>query len=181
MTEFVLFCVPTIIYLIVQSRGENRSFRTARHRVGLVWGTAAAYGWALLLLLPLALTGWLAVVLVPSEVLELPGVSIAQLTSLSVAVGIVFRAVGEEVFFRGLLGGVLIRRLGFGWGNLLQAILFLVPHLALLLIDVRMWPIIPVQFAAGWLLGWLRHKTGTFVPGAVVHVLANIVAGLITA
>ncbi|MDN5726279.1 MAG: CPBP family intramembrane metalloprotease [Propionibacteriales bacterium] len=173
--------MPTIIYLIVQSRGENRTFRTARQRAGLAWGTSAAYGWALLLLLPLVLTGWLAIILVPAEVLDLPGVSIAQLTSLSVAIGIVLRAVGEEVFFRGLLGGVLIRRLGFGWGNLLQALLFLVPHLALLLIDVRMWPVIPVQFAAGWLLGWLRHKTGTFVPGAVVHVLANIVAGLIAA
>lgn len=181
MTEFVLFCVPTIVFLIVQSRGEDRSFRIARQRVGLVWGTFAAYGWALLLLLPMVLTGWLAIILVPSEVRELPGVSIAQMTSLSVAVGIVLRAVGEEVFFRGLLGGVLIRRLGFGWGNLLQTVLFLVPHRALLLIDVRMWPVIPVQFAAGWLLGWLRHTTGTFVPGAVVHVLANIVAGLITA
>lgn len=36
MTEFVLFCVPTIVYLIVQSRGEDRSFRIARQRVGLV-------------------------------------------------------------------------------------------------------------------------------------------------
>lgn len=99
----------------------------------------------------MVLTGWLAIILVPSEVRELPGVSIAQMTSLSVAVGIVLRAVGEEVFFRGLLGGVLIRRLGFGWGNLLQTVLFLVPHRALLLIDVRMWPVIPVQFAAGWL------------------------------
>lgn len=126
------------------------------------------------------LAGWLAIVLVPGEVLETPGVSIARLTSVSVAIGVVLRAVGEEVFFRGLLGGVLIRRRGFLWGNLLQAVLFLVPHLPLLLIDARLWPILPVQFAAGWLLGWLRHKTGTFVPGAVVHVVANIAAGLIT-
>jgi len=89
------------------------------------------------------------------------------------------RALGEEVFFRGLLGGVLIRRLGFGWGNLVQALLFLVPHLALLMIDVRLWPLIPVQFAAGWLLGWLRHRSDSFVPGAVVHVFANIAAGLV--
>jgi len=54
------------------------------------------------------------------------------------------RAVGEEGFFRGLLGGVLIRRLGFGRGNLVQTLIFLVPHLALLLVDVRSWPIVPV-------------------------------------
>lgn len=180
MTEFVLFCLPTIIYLVVQSRGKDRTLSAAMNRAGASWGAPPAYAWAMLLLLPLVLAGWLAIVLVPAEVLEMPGVSIAQLTSLSAAVGIVLRAVGEEAFFRGLLGGVLIRRLGFGWGNLLQSLLFLVPHLALLLVDVRMWPIIPVQFAAGWLLGWLRHKTGTFVPGAAVHVLANIAAGLIT-
>lgn len=117
--------------------------------------------------------------LIPAEALETPGVTIARLTSVSVAIGVVLRAVGEEVFFRGLLGGVLIRRLGFRWGNLLQAALFLVPHLLLLLIDARLWPILPVQFATGWLLGWLRHKTGTFVPGSVVHVVANIAARLI--
>lgn len=53
------------------------------------------------------------------------------------------------------------------------------PHLALVLIDARIWPIIPVQFAAGWLFGWLRYKTGTFVPGAALHFVTNIVAGLV--
>lgn len=91
------------------------------------------------------------------------------------------RAVGEEIFFRGLLGGVLFRRLGFVRGNLLQAVFFLVPHLVLLLIDARLWLIIPVQFAAGWLLGWLRHKTGTFLPGAAVHAIVNLAAGLLLA
>ena len=30
--------------------------------------------------------------------------------------------------------------------------------LALLLVDLRLWPILPVQFAAGWMLGWLREN-----------------------
>lgn len=179
MAEFVLFCLPTIVYLIVQSRGRNRSFPEARKRAGISWGPSRAYVRALLLLPPLVLTGWLAIVLVPPEVLQTPGVSIARLTTIGATAGIVLRALGEEVFFRGLLGGVLIRRLGFGWGNLVQALLFLVPHLALLIIDVRLWPVIPVQFAAGWLLGWLRHRSDSFVPGAVVHAVANIAAGLI--
>ena len=78
-----------------------------------------------------------------------------------------------------------MRRLSFRWGNLLQATIFLVPHVALLLLDVRLWPLLPAQFAAGWLLGWLlgwlRHKTDTFVPGAVLHVIINITVGLLTA
>lgn len=181
MAEFVLFCIPTVVYLAVQSRGEDGNFRLAMTRAGVAWGSPSAYGWATLLLLPLVMTGWLAVILVPPEVLELPGVSIAQLTSIGAAVGVMLRAVGEEVFFRGLLGGVLIRRLGFGWGNLVQTLIFLVPHLALLLIDARLWPLVPVQFAAGWLLGWLRHKTGSFVPGAAAHTITNVAAGFLAA
>lgn len=179
MTEFVLFCIPTVVYLVIQSRGADRSFRSAMTRAGASWGSPPAYGWATLLLLPLVLTGWLALILVPADVLELPGLVIAQLTSIGAVVGVLLRAVGEEVFFRGLLGGALIRRLGFGWGNLVQTLIFLVPHLALLLVDARLWPLIPVQFAAGWLLGWLRHKTDSLAPGAAAHAIANVAAGIL--
>lgn len=183
MTEFILLVLPTILYLGVQSRRQPRSehYRAALDRAGVSLGSVSAYGWALLLLPPLVLVGWLAIVLVPVDVLEMPGVSIARLTSVGAAIAAVLRPVGEEVFFRGLLGGVLMRRLGPGWGNILQAAVFLVPHLPLLLVDLRLWPFIPAQFAAGWVLGWLRHRTGTFLPGAAVHAVVNIVVGLITA
>lgn len=180
MVEFVIFCVPAVIYLIVQSRGSERTFRSALDRLGAKWGKPSDYGWTLALLVPLLLTSWLAITLIPAEVLDDPGVTIARLTSFGAGVGVVLRALGEEVLFRGLLGGVFMRRLGFFWGNLLQAVLFIIPHLALLLIDLRAWPVILVQFAAGWLLGWLRHKTGSFVPGAAVHIITNVAAGLIT-
>ncbi|MDO4784533.1 MAG: CPBP family intramembrane metalloprotease [Propionibacteriaceae bacterium] len=181
MVEFVLFCLPTVVYLIVQSRGPDRSLPAAMQRAGVSWGTRSAYGWALALLLPLLATAWLAIRVVPPEVLARPGVAVAQFASAGAIAGVALRAAGEEVFFRGLLGGVLVRRLGFAWGNLVQAVLFLVPHLPLLLVDARLWTILPVQFVTGWLLGWLRDKAGSFVPGAVVHVVANLAAGLLAA
>ena len=183
MAELVLLCLPTIVYLIAQSRGQDRrsGFRAALARAGVSWGSPAGYGWALLVLLLLMLTAWLPLALIPADVQDKLGLSIARLTSVGTAIGITLRAVGEEVFFRGLLGGVLMRRLSFRWGNLLQATIFLVPHVALLLLDVRLWPILTAQLAAGWLLGWLRHKTDTFVPGAVLHVIINITVGLLTA
>ncbi|PPG02880.1 CPBP family intramembrane metalloprotease [Pseudoclavibacter sp. RFBI5] len=179
MFEFVLFCLPAAIYLFVQSRGENRTLAAARLQLGLTWGSANGYAWAGLLLFPLLFAGWLAIVSVPAEVVDAPGVSVARLTSLGVALSVVLRAFGEEILFRGLLGGVLSRRLGFQKGNLLQSLVFVVPHLGILLVDIRAWPVIPAQFAAAWILGWLREKTGTFVPGALVHAAANMCAGLL--
>lgn len=180
MVEFVLFVVPVLVYVLVQTRGNGLTWESAWARVGASRGTSAAYGWAVLLLPLLLVAGWLAIVLVPADVLDAPGVSIARLSSVGVVIAVVLRAVGEEVLFRGLVGGVLMRRLDFCRGNLAQAALFLLPHLPLLLIDMRLLPILPVQFMAGWLLGWLRYKTGSFVPGAGLHVVANVAAGVIT-
>ncbi|MFT4294480.1 MAG: CPBP family intramembrane metalloprotease [Micropruina sp.] len=179
MVEFVLLCLPTVGYLAVQSRRPGQTLHAALGRAGLGWGTASGYGWAALLLLPLLLIGWLSLVAIPPDLLAAPGVVVGRPASLAAAAGVVLRAAGEEVFFRGLLGGVLVRRLGFGWGNLLQSVLFFLPHLALLAVDVRLWPILPVQFVTGWLLGWLRQRTATMLPGAVLHAVANLTAGLI--
>jgi membrane protease YdiL (CAAX protease family) len=87
-------------------------------------------------------------------------------------------ALGEEVFFRGFLGSWLIRRLGFGWGNLAQTAVFMLPHLPLLTLGTQIWPVFIVQFCAGWLQGWLLEKSGSILPGWLVHTATNLTSAI---
>lgn len=129
--------------------------------------------------MPLGALGYLAIALIPDTAIQAPGAAVAAVTSVAAAVTVLARAVGEEILFRGLIGGVLFRRLGFMRGNLVQALVLLVPHLLLLLVDPATWPILPVQLLAGLLLGWLRHRSASVLPGAVTHAAANLGAGLL--
>jgi membrane protease YdiL (CAAX protease family) len=85
----------------------------------------------------------------------------------------IYIALGEESFFRGFLGGLLMRRLGFHLGNVIQALIFLLPHLLILTISLALWPLILAQFIAGWLQGWLFFKSGSILPGWLAHALGN--------
>lgn len=178
MTEFLLFLIPSSIYFLVYGRRKRLGYKVAAKRLGAVWGQGSAYLWAFALLAPLAMLGCLAVAAIPAEVLSAPSVRTASISSAGAALAVLLRAVGEEIFFRGLVGGALVRRLGFSWGNLLQSAIFLVPHMPLLLLDAALWPVLPLQFLSAWLLGWLRTKTGTFVPGGILHAIVNTGAGL---
>lgn len=186
MTEVFVYGLPVLIYVAVQARrirtnktrtGETRSgLRIALRRIGFTWASPVDYLWAALLSAAQLALFVLAFQLIPAAALDSPDVVFPLATTISVTVGIIIRAVLEEVFFRGLLAGVLQRRLEFWWGNLTQAVIFLLPHLVLLAVDSGLWPILPVQFLAGFLLGWLRHRSGSFVPGALCHAAVNLAA-----
>lgn len=173
--------IPSVVYLAMQGRRSQLGPQVAAHRIGLTWGRGSSYILALALLVPLGILAYIAIDLIPSDVLDTPAIVIARVATVASALGVLLRALGEEVLFRGLLAGILFRRLGFRRGNLLQAFIFLVPHLVLLTVDVRVWPVLPIQFIAGGLLGWLRHKADSFAPGAFVHAITNLAAGVIAA
>ncbi|MFP7761394.1 CPBP family intramembrane glutamic endopeptidase [Marisediminicola sp. LYQ85] len=179
MPELILYSIPAVIYFLVQGSRKRLGRRQAAERLGATWGGGRDYLWAAVLLIPLGVLGYLAIILIPDSALDAPGVTITAVTSVGAAVAVIARALGEEILFRGLIGGVLFRRLGFIRGNILQAIIFMVPHLLLLAVDPAMWPILPVQFVAALLLGWLRHRSGSVLPGALAHAVANIGAGLL--
>jgi hypothetical protein len=63
-------------------------------------------------------------------------------------------------------------------GNTVQALVFLVPHLLLLTVGLGIWPILIVQLIAGWLLGWLRFRSGSILPAWLVHSLTNALGAL---
>lgn len=129
-----------------------------------------------LVLFPVLLgIGYLGIRLVPTASLTLPGVVLVQ----GVSGAAILRAVGEEIFFRGFLGGLFLRRWGLWGGNTLQAALFLVPHLVLLSVDVHLWPILPVQFLSGWILGAVRYRSGSIIECSILHAAVNVGIGLL--
>jgi len=74
-------------------------------------------------------------------------------------------AVCEEIAFRGIIFGRLRLVLGEREGWLVQAALFSVLHLS---------PVIfPTHFAMGLIFGWLRMRTGSLIPGMILHAAWN--------
>lgn len=89
---------------------------------------------------------------------------------------LIFTAFGEEVLFRGLIGGVLFNKYNYIKANLLQSIIFVIPHTLLLLISFSFLPFILLQFISGWLLGWLRYKSKSIIPSTISHSITNTIS-----
>jgi len=181
--ELILFSIPSLVYERVL-RAKGRTAQQARSAVGWRIGDLRMYALAIVM----------SAVLLPLTYLALRGISQGSLDTssrLHVTYGsastpsgyasLALLALAEEILFRGLLAGILIRRLGFAVGNTLQALMFLAPHLLLLLVSVRLWPLLPVQLISGWLLGWLRDRSASVGPCAVAHILANVLAPVLIA
>lgn len=173
MIEFLLFLCPSVLYILV--RRKSLGVSRARAHVGWRWGSWQAAGLSLVLFPVLLGIGYLGIRLVSASSLTLPGVVLVH----GVSGAAILRAVGEEIFFRGFLGGLFFRRWGLWVGNTLQAALFLVPHLVLLSFDVHLWPILPVQFLGGWILGAVRFRSGSIVECSVLHAALNVGIGLL--
>ena len=186
VAELVVFGLPAAIYLAVRAtRGHGRD---ARQRMGLVRGDPRGYLLALAVLAVCLGLGCLSLLVAGAlHPAALPhGRSTGGLTATVGApagpagtASAVLTATAEELLFRGFLGGLLIGRLGFAAGNAVQALLFVLPHAALLAVAPGLWPILPTQLVAGWLLGWLRHRTGSILPGAAAHAATNILVALL--
>jgi membrane protease YdiL (CAAX protease family) len=184
--QLIVFSIPSLIYITVRRRrGEkwNEVFR----KIGWQGSRPIYFLWSLGTMIIVGGLGWLAFQAVPSEVLQDPNINISDYAGWTLSVTsfllvwlreAIYVALGEEILFRGFLGGWLVRRLGFAVGNTAQALVFLLPHLLLLLVSRSLWPIIIVQLIAGWLLGWLRYRSNSILPGWLAHSLTNAFGAL---
>ena len=185
----IFFFLPSLITLIIL-RSKKQPWVKILSLLGWRLGTPVYYLWALLFLLISTFLIVFLALFVFSDLYRHPqqGVTLyyyARLGFSLVSVLIAFlnesffTALGEEVFFRGLLGGWLMRRFGFLVGNALQTLIFLLPHLLILFASVHLWPLLIFPVVLGWLNGWLRYKSDSILPGMIVHALGNTVSDVL--
>jgi membrane protease YdiL (CAAX protease family) len=91
----------------------------------------------------------------------------APTTSWAVPLGLV-AAVAEEAFFRRLVYGLLVPA-GAGFAVAGSALLFAVVHVTV----YGAW-VVPIDLAAGLILGWQRWATGSWRVPALTHAVANL-------
>ena len=179
----ILLLLPSLVTLVVL-RLRRQPWDKILSLLGWQPGSPIYYLWALLLfLLTAGLLVLIAIFVFPDLYRHPPqGVTLYYYARLGLSfssIGIAFlnefffTALGEEVFFRGLLGGWFMRRCGFLVGNALQTLVFLLPHLTVLLIGTYFWPLLTAPALMGWLNGWLRYKSQSILPGMFGHALGN--------
>lgn len=97
-------------------------------------------------------------------------------TSVAMALlyGVVKTGFAEELLFRGLIAGSLGRRLPLVWANLIQALIFLLPHLLVLTVMPEMWGLLPLVFGTSLFLGWARIRSESILGPWLVHAAANV-------
>jgi hypothetical protein len=81
-------------------------------------------------------------------------------------------AVAEEAWFRRLCFGLLAPA-GTGFAVVGSAVLFAAVH-----VSIYGYWVLPLDLAAGLLLGWQRSATGSWAAPAVTHVIANVLVVL---
>lgn len=177
----IVWSLPSLCYLGF-SRWRHRPWREALRNIGWQGCSLEDLGWTAGVMLVLSVLGWLAFQIIPPHIFEEEGTNTSFYASwtpgvltLLLAWGreALYIALGEEIFYRGWLGGWLMRRFGFWVGNTIQALVFLLPHLLLLTISLQLWPINLLQFVAGWLQGWLRYRSNSVLPSTLTHSLTN--------
>lgn len=182
--------IPFIFYLVSKKR-----VRGFLGWVGLRKTTGSAMLWATLLVVVTAPLPLLLYFL-PAfrEVSLAPGTTGGDFSQMSLSVVtiavVLVRAflqsgLAEEILFRGFIAKRLIGWLGFGWGNVLQALIFALPHLAIFAVPggprasvFGIGIVLCAATAVGWIFGYLNERVGggSIAPSWWCHGAANAIA-----
>jgi membrane protease YdiL (CAAX protease family) len=183
----VIFSLPILVYVLWRRFRSGLQWTEIQVRLGLVQidrrMLLIALGCSALGAAVAALVGAVALPadLLQSMVEESPHLSSSVRaglggTTLVIALlyGYVQSSLAEELFFRGLVAGALGRRMDLWKANLVQALIFGLPHILLVLIDPRLvWMGLSFGFLGGLLNGWLRLESGSVLPSWLVHGTTN--------
>jgi membrane protease YdiL (CAAX protease family) len=185
LQNFIFMGLPIAIWAAVVRWRSGTKLPELATRLGLRVGDARSYGFALAAAVAAAFIGaWMS-----SLTSQFPGSMLAPFLGATptlkfVASAFIYGFLGtgfpEELLFRGLIGGVLFRRLGFWKANFLQAFIFLLPHLLILIVAPNLWLLaITAPLGLGLLAGWLRHRSGSIGPSTIVHAAGNVAGALV--
>jgi membrane protease YdiL (CAAX protease family) len=177
----VLAGVPFLCYYAYQKRRHGRGLGECAQRAGLQLGktrylvycaTFALVTAAALVIWPPPLEPFLRKGSAPAA-FEGLGLTLTAI-AMALLYGVIKTGFAEEFLFRGLIAGSLARRLSLPWANVIQALIFLLPHLALLWIMPEMWGILPLVFASALFMGWVRIRSDSILGPWLVHATANV-------
>jgi len=166
ITEVLLIGLPAILFVCTKRLPMARALMINRVSAGVVvrslvlgitgWGMAGA----LYLFISRPLLG-------PEPAFDAAAPHTLPELLVRLGVGAVLPGICEELLFRGAIFGVLQRK-GNGKAIIISAALFAGYHL-------NPWNLLPI-FALGLLLGVLRARTGSILPGMIAHISVNAMA-----
>ena len=182
--------VPLFGYWIWQRRRYKCTFAVTARRAGLQLGRPRYLIYSLLFAAASAAS--LVIWPPPREPLIRHGSMYRQFAGLGLGgqaiamaflYGVVQTGFTEELLFRGLIAGSLSRALPFVWANLAQALLFLLPHLGILIVarETWLWGMLPVVYAVALVFGWLRIRSGSILGSWLIHASSNVTMALVVA
>jgi membrane protease YdiL (CAAX protease family) len=189
LTNVVLFVgLPFFFYWAFHKLRRKRSLGEVLTRAGLRFSIDQYFGYCL------AVTAVVVTVLIliplPVDALTREGSSWHRYVGLGLGwpavpmallYGVIQTGFCEEFFFRGLIAGSLSRRLPLKWANLIQSLIFLLPHLLILKFMPEMWPMLLFVFGLALFCGWVRIKSKSIAGPWLLHGVTNIATALVVA
>jgi len=188
--QVLLFILIPFLVYVIRKRKINGFFKY----IGLIKPINKTISWSIIV----AIIGVISVTLFPlifPEIkvlmtmkgtvagnLKIMGLSYNTIIILTIF-ALIQTSFSEEILFRGFIAKQLISWLGFRIGNTIQAVLFGIMHVALLLFIIEPnYPFLIFVFIFsglfGYILGYIKEKigNGSIIPGWIAHGIANFVS-----